>query len=891
MTAAHRQPDDQPFKGENTDKLLDSLLEGCQIINHDWRYLYLNDTAARQGRQKKEDLIGRTMMDVYPGIDGSDMFVLLRRCMIDRVPGQMENLFAYENGDTAWFELRFEPVPDGVFILSMDITERKRNDTEQRIMYDVLQLVNQSPDSDALLVALIERMQHWSGCEAVGIRLRVGVDFPYFTTRGFTNSFVRLENNLCSYNEEGEIELDAEGQPKLECMCGNILCGRYDPGKSFFTRDGSFWSNCTTELLATTTETDRQSRTRNRCNGVGYESVALIPLRTGSETFGLLQFNDKRPGRFTPERIALYRRVADRVALFLAKQLAESRVTHLNNVLRGIRDVNQLIIREKDPDRLLRQACEQLVDARGFDAVIMGITAGSDGPLLTHAGAGTALKDLQKMLAQGEIPGYARQAMAGKELVILRAGDRTNRTQPAWQQAIKGQDTLVLSLNQEQRVYGFMVTCLPEGMGDNLEEQDMLREVAGDIAFALHSQRIESERDKSRADLTLAQEQLRQAQKLEAIGRLAGGVAHDFNNILMAQMGYCDLMKLELAADDPLARDLGQIRICAERAATLTRQLLAFSRKQALQPVVLDLNTVICGIDQMLRRLIGEDIRFELELAEDLGRVMADPSQVEQVIMNMVINARDAMPRGGRLMIRTADINLDSDPGNQPEKLDKGSYVMLTVSDSGSGMDKRTLERVFEPFFTTKERGKGTGLGLAMVYGIVKQSGGDIQVESALGQGTTFRIYLPRVAADPVPLRRTPKSKTHGRGELILLVEDEPGLQTLFARIIGELGYRVRLAPNGAAALSLVEQYGLRPDLLITDVVMPGINGVTLAEQLIKIHPELRVLYISGYIDNEFVHGEIIDKVASFLQKPFSHDQLADRIQQVFHPGEGEEPG
>jgi len=384
---------------------------------------------------------------------------------------------------------------------------------------------------------------------------------------------------------------------------------------------------------------------------------------------------------------------------------------------------------------------------------------------------------------------------------------------------------------------------------------------------------------------TQMENQLRQAQKLEAIGLLAGGVAHDYNNILMAQLGYCELMKSSLKDDDPLAKDLAQIKACAERAAALTHQLLAFSRKQPLQLEVLDLNAVVAGIGKMLRRLIGEDVDFATVLGADLGRVRADPGQIEQVITNLAVNAREAMPHGGKLVIETANVDLDAEYARSHVSVVPGRYVMLAVSDTGEGMDEATQSRVFEPFFTTKVRGHGAGLGLATVYGIVKQSGGNIWVYSEPGKGTSFKIYLPRVEAEPTPPARREPVPACGGGEQVLVVEDELTIRELLQRMLAGLGYRVRAAANGGEALIALEEEGLKPDLLITDVVMPGMSGTALAERLRRVQPGLRVLYMSGYTDDAIVHHGALDSGTPFLQKPFSTSDLAAKVHELLGAG------
>jgi PAS domain S-box-containing protein len=326
------------------------------------------------------------------------------------------------------------------------------------------------------------------------------------------------------------------------------------------------------------------------------------------------------------------------------------------------------------------------------------------------------------------------------------------------------------------------------------------------------------------------EQQLRQAQKMEAVGQLAGGVAHDFNNLLCVIQGHCDLILKGLRADDPLAKSVAQIESGSERAAGLTRQLLAFSRKQALQPEVLDLNATVRNLEGMLRRLIGEHIELVASLADPLGCIKADAGQIEQVIINLVVNARDAMPQGGKLLIETADVNLDEDFVSTQAGVRPGRYVLLAVSDTGCGMDARTRERIFEPFFTTKEKGKGTGLGLSTVYGIVRQSGGSIRVCSEVGRGSTFKVYLPCTGEVPAVRAGRPERGTRpGAGEHILVVEDEPEMREIVQEVLEDLGYRTTVAANGGEALLAVEEGRLRPDLLLTDVVMPGMSGSLLA--------------------------------------------------------------
>lgn len=377
------------------------------------------------------------------------------------------------------------------------------------------------------------------------------------------------------------------------------------------------------------------------------------------------------------------------------------------------------------------------------------------------------------------------------------------------------------------------------------------------------------------------EEQLLHAQKMDAVGRLAGGVAHDFNNLLTAITGYSELLMNALKEQDPLRRDVEEIRKAGERAASLTRQLLAFSRKQILQPRVLDLNTIVTDMEKMLRRLIGEHIQLQTGLDPKLGRIKADPSQMEQVILNLAVNARDAMPNGGKLTIETANVVLNELYGNRHLGVDLGSYVMVGVTDNGTGMDAETQAHLFEPFFTTKEQGKGTGLGLSTVYGIVTQSGGKVWVYSEQGQGTTFKIYLPRVD-EKAAEQRTPAVPAERRGsETILIVEDEAEVRTLISKIVRRLGYTVLDARDGVLALEASSRHQGPIHLVLTDIVMPGMNGPELAQKLSVTRPETKVLFMSGYPDEAVMHQGLLDPGAAFIQKPFSPKGLAAKLREL----------
>ncbi len=418
------------------------------------------------------------------------------------------------------------------------------------------------------------------------------------------------------------------------------------------------------------------------------------------------------------------------------------------------------------------------------------------------------------------------------------------------------------------------VTTLQCGATDYILKQRLTRLPAA-VRRALREAQEKAERKR-------LEEQLRQAQKMEAIGHLAGGIAHDFNNLLTVIIGYTQLVWSSLPKSDPLRSELDQIKFAARRAATLTGQLLAFSRQQMLAPKVLDLNTVLINLEPLLRRLIGEDITLDITPDPALGPIKADPSQVEQVIMNLAVNGRDAMPRGGHLIIETKGVELNRQSLPAESSLQPGRYVLLTVRDTGHGMNAETQARIFEPFFTTKGPGKGTGLGLSTVYGIVMQSGGQIRVSSEPDNGTAFFIYFPRVAEELGIADADLTQTADVRGtETILLVEDEEMIRGLARTIFHTHGYHLLEARDGQEALQIAEQHQRPIHLVITDMVMPGMGGRELGERLRASRPETKLLYMSGYTDDTIIRHGGLDPGLAFIQKPFTPEDLIRKVLEV----------
>jgi PAS domain S-box-containing protein len=394
-----------------------------------------------------------------------------------------------------------------------------------------------------------------------------------------------------------------------------------------------------------------------------------------------------------------------------------------------------------------------------------------------------------------------------------------------------------------------------------------------------------TERKQAEKELQEREQQLRQAVKMEAVGRLSGGIAHDFNNLLSVIIGYADELNESKSDGDKLRRNAEQIKKAGQRAASLTRQLLAFSRQQVLQPRVLDLNSVVADLAKMLRRLIGADIELTLTLDPEVGSVKADPSQIDQVLMNLVVNARDAMPEGGQITIETSNTELTQGQAAKMPYVQPGPYVQLTVTDTGIGMDAETMAHIFEPFFTTKEKGQGTGLGLATVYGIIKQSGGYIWVFSEPGRGTSFKIFLPRVMdAAPAVSAKTQPAKGRRALSTVLLVEDEDSLRELIAELLARDGYHVLAASNGAQAVETARSFQGPIHLLLTDIVLPGISGTAVAKHLAASRPEMKILYMSGYSEFHPSGRGSLPPDARLLQKPFTKETLLRDVAEALSP-------
>ncbi len=622
-------------------RVLGCLLEGCQVISPDFRYLYVNDAVARQGQTTREALLGRTMMECYPGIEGTSLFATLRESMERREPATLENEFQFADGSLGCFELRIEPVPEGLVILSIDISERKR---------------------------------------------------------------------------------------------------------------------------------------------------------------------------------------------------AEEGLHRTMRALRTLSGSNQTLTRARDEQKYLDDVCRLVVDVGEYDAAWI------------------------ELLAE-----------TGHSHEVARANGRdAEPTSTAL--------TFALEID-EDRVGQLHIQLGPHAeLGD--VERGVLDEIALDLAYGIGTLR-------SRAAHRNAEQQLFAARRLEAVGRLAGGIAHDFNNLITVVLTYADLAREQIAEDDPIGDDLAQIIEAGHRASSLTGQLLAFSKRQPMERRVVDANEVIEGVERMVRRVFSTNVELKLRLSPNLGAALVDPGQLEQVLMNLAVNARDAMPGGGKLVIATENFELEEHSGRMHPSGMPGRYVRMTVSDTGHGMTEEVARQIFEPFFTTKETGQGTGLGLAMAYGVIRQSGGFIWAESEPGKGTTMFVDLPRVDATVEEVAAPPSEPLATGSERVLLVEDEPSVRAAAERILQNAGYRVSIAEDGAQALSVYEREAGAFDLVVTDVVMPKLGGTELVKRLRERDPGLSILFMSGYTGSYLAHHGALAEGTHFLNKPFSARSLSSKVRAVLDHDRG----
>ena len=889
------------------------------VFDAEGRYLRIAPTDPAHLYKPRDDLIGKSLDQVFQKAEAAFFLDHIRRALNE---GQMHRI-EYRlriNETDVWFDGSVSPLSkDSVLWIARDITERKRTEAERRLIFEIIEGVITTPNLDELLKLIhqsIGKLLYAKNCyvalydqplnlihfefwvdefDPVQTARPIGKDFTsYVLTTGQPLLLTEeVANRMCA---QGEVEMSGRASASwlgvpLRTASGTIgvlVLQHYQDDRAYSERDLEFLSSVGDQIALAierkrAEEKLRESEERYRV----VAETATDVIVTIDEHSTILFANRAVERMFGYEASEL---LGKPITMLMPEYLRHVHESAIGNYVRtGRKHINWESVELPGLHRTGREIPIDLSfgefkrnGIRFFTGIARDITERKQAEreltkseeryrdIVENAHDIIYSHDLQGNYtsinnAGEQITGYSREEVLSMNFVQTVAPESLE----------KAREMIARKLAGEKGTAYDMEIIAKDGHRVAVEVNSKLVFQDGAPVGVQGVARDVTERKE-------LEEQLRQSQKMEAVGQLAGGIAHDFNNLLTAITGYSELSMKRLRAEDPLLSNLQEIKKAGDRAASLTRQLLAFSRKQVLQPKVLDLNLVVLDLEKMLRRLIGEDIELRTVLEPEVGSIKVDPGQIEQIIMNLAVNARDAMPQGGRLIIETKNILVDDEYARKHIAVTPGRFVMLAVSDSGTGIDPQTQSRIFEPFFTTKEVGKGTGLGLSTVYGIVKQSGGNIWVYSEVGLGTTFKIYLPRTDESLQVYKRDPGPEEFLLGtETVLLTEDEQVVRKLACQVLRIYGYQVLEAANGNAALLICESHPAPIHLLITDVIMPGMSGRELASRLTELRPDMKVLYMSGYTDSAIVHQGVLDEGANFIQKPFSTDVLAIKVREL----------
>ena len=780
----------------------------------DYRFISVNSSFERLLGLRAEDVIGRTIREVIPDIEDG----LLKKYFDVALTGRAIQIEHYVSALRRHFEVSAYSPRHGQFAtLFQDITARKSAEHRQAVTANILATLNSVPDLTQSLKEILRLIQQEDNFDAVGIRLQSGHDFPYLIQNGFSAEFVANENSLAVRDMERGICLDESGRPCLECTCGMVISGQYDPENRNFTPHGSFWTNDAQIFLAVQPAEDLRLHPRNRCIHEGYRSVALIPIRVNNDTIGLLQLNDRRPNRLSAGIVGFFEEISDCLGVAFQRKRMEEALKKSVGQYRGL-----------------------------FELAVDGILIGD------HDGYVTDAND-----RMCDIFGVPREQLLGRHVARMPfTPESIRRTPLRFDLLRKGE--VVTSEREVRRPDDTLVTI---EMRTKMMPDGSYQSIYRDITDRRH-----------------IEERLRQMEKMNAVGQLAGGIAHDFNNQLTGILSYAELLGDRL--DDPgLRRYAEGIQTAALRSADITQKLLAFARKGQFLTLPTDMHKVIAETVEILTHSIDKRIRIEQVLRAQSATVSGDPSQLQNALLNLGLNSRDAMPGGGVLTIETANVTVGNTTDTRSTReLVPGEYLLLSVNDTGLGMSDEVKRHLFEPFFTTKEVGKGTGMGLAAVYGTVKGHKGAIAVESTPGVGTRFSIHLPLVPHLQAGGDASGSAREQQRSLRILAVDDETVVRELLGELLAKLGHSAILAADGLDAVEVYRKNWQEIDLVILDMQMPQMNGRDTFGRLRAINPGARVLLASGYSVDTEAQAVLEAGGAGFLQKPFMLRNLEDAL-------------
>jgi PAS domain S-box-containing protein len=899
---------------------LDNMMEGCQIIDRNWRYIYLNDAGVQQSRHKRLELIGHTMMEVFPGIEETDMFAVLKKCMEKRIAYRIENEFSYADGSNGWFDLSIQPVPEGVFVLSLDITERKKMEDRLRYhaslvesVYDALvssdaefkilswnkaaeemygfkenEVIGKSvmDVTNALMVdstpekvwELLRRDNHWMG-EAIhhrknGEKINVlaavtlmkddeGKELGAVSIYRDVTEQHRIESAIHQNEERFRRIFQAGpvgiGLTDLECHF-NMVNDRYSEMLGYtqeelrcltyrdysFPEDAEKVSAGLQELLKGKITHFNIDKRFIRKNGEVF---------WGDQTITILRDSEDKPQGFLSMTLDITGRKRD-----------EDHINHLNLTLRSIRNVNQLITREKNRDRLIQGICSSMVESKSFENAWIVLVDEHGQPVTSTASCNSNFSSVN-LFENGELPVCAQRAMKQKKVIVIEDPHKQCPECSILREKFNT-GSMAVRLESEGEIYGVLCASMPQELLASEDEKALFEEVAEDIAFALRDISLRSTHD------LLQQEQLRAA-KLESIGTLAGGIAHDFNNLLTGIMGNIGLAKSFLPPTSDVFEVLDEAEKAATRSRDLTQQLLTFARGG--KPIKKITNIVKTVSDAATFALRGSRVKLELSLPESLWEAEVDEGQISQVIHNLVINADDAMPGGGTLSITGRNIK-------QPRwgilPLIGGHYIEIVVRDTGTGITPEHLQKIFEPYFTTKQ--KGSGLGLTSAYSIIKSHGGSLLVDSVVNEGSIFRIYLPASRKTAKGEKEVASQQSPQAGGKILIMDDDEIIRKMLKNMLNLAGYEVETTADGAEAIVKYRQAatGGNPfDAVIMDLTIPGgMGGKEAIQELLAFDPNAAVVVSSGYATDPIMSEYKKYGFSAVIAKPYSIKQLQQTI-------------